>query len=50
MARNKFEGSKADMAEDRKNAKKRGMSLKTWEKSPADKKMDAKMAKKKGKK
>lgn len=44
MAR--FEGSKADKAEDRKGAKKAGMSLKAWEKSAADKRMDAAAAKK----
>lgn len=35
-----FEGSARDMAEDKKLAKKRGMSLKDWEKSAADKKHD----------
>lgn len=38
----KWEGSKRDLAEDKRMAKKRGMSLKTWEKSAADKKHDAK--------
>jgi hypothetical protein len=37
----KFEGSKADKAQDRKGAKKAGMSLKAWERSAADKKADA---------
>ena len=36
-----FEGSKADIREDKAQAKKRGMSMKAWEKSPADKRMDA---------
>ena len=35
-----FEGSAADMAQDKKLAKKRGMSLKAWEKSSADEKHD----------
>ena len=35
-----FEGSFMDMAQDKKLAKKRGMSLKAWEKSPADAKHD----------
>lgn len=47
----KWEGSKADMAMDRKGAKKAGVSLKKWEGSPADRKMDAKaMKKRRGKK
>ncbi len=36
-----IEGSKKDMAEDKKFAKKAGMSMKKWEKSPADKRHDA---------
>jgi hypothetical protein len=36
----KFEGSKTDEKMDKKEAKKRGMSMKSWEKSAADKKMD----------
>ena len=36
-----YEGSKADKAEDKAQAKKRGVGMKAWEKSPADKKMDA---------
>ena len=40
----RLEGSKADMAEDKKMAKKRNMSLKDWEKSPEDAAMDAKEA------
>jgi hypothetical protein len=36
----KFEGSAEDMAQDKKLAKKRGMSLKAWEKSSADEKHD----------
>lgn len=35
------EGSAKDLREDKKLAKARGMSLKTWEKSAADKKHDA---------
>lgn len=37
----KFEGPKADKADDRANSKKLGMSLKAYERSPADKKKDA---------
>lgn len=37
----KYEGSKRDKAEDRKQAKKRGVTLKSWEGSAADRKMDA---------
>jgi hypothetical protein len=37
----KGEGSKADIREDKSQAKKRGMIMKAWEKSPADKKADA---------
>lgn len=42
MAKKSYEGSAADMAADKKQAKKRGMSLKAWEKSPSDMAMDAK--------
>ena len=35
-----FEGSPADVREDKKQARARGMSLKQWEKSSADKKHD----------
>ena len=42
MAKKPYEGSPADMAVDRKQAKKRGISLKKWESSAADDKMDAK--------
>lgn len=35
------EGSKEDVAEDKRDAKKAGMSMKKWEKSDADKKQDA---------
>lgn len=38
----KWEGSAKDMAEDRKMAKARGMSLDQWENSAADKKHDSK--------
>jgi len=37
----KFEGSPEDRREDKKNAKKLGMPLKTYEQSAADKKKDA---------
>lgn len=36
----KYEGSAADRAQDKKMAKKKGMSLKTYEKSGIDKKAD----------
>lgn len=36
----KFEGSKKDMSQDKKLAKKHGMSMKSWEKSKMDKKHD----------
>ena len=35
-----FEGSAKDIREDKKLAKKRGMSMKDWEASDADKKHD----------
>ena len=35
-----FEGSAKDVREDKKLAKKRGMSMKEWEASPADAKQD----------
>lgn len=38
----KWEGSKEDKDEDKKLAKKHGMTMKQWEKSDADKKHDAK--------
>lgn len=38
----KWEGSKEDKGEDKKLAKKHGMSMKNWEKSAADKKHDMK--------
>ncbi len=41
MARGKYEGSKADEANDKRMAKKKGVPLKKWEASAADKKMDA---------
>lgn len=46
-SRNGGEGSAKDMAEDKKMAKARGMSMAQWERSAADKKHDApkKMAK-----
>ena len=37
----KFEGSPADIREDKRQAKKRGMSMKQWEASPEDKAHDA---------
>jgi hypothetical protein len=36
----KYEGSKADKIEDKKGAKRTGMTLKQWEKSPQDRKQD----------
>lgn len=42
------EGSAKDMAEDKKLAKARGMSMAQWERSAADKKHDAPQAMKKG--
>jgi hypothetical protein len=36
----RFEGSKADQREDRKNSKRLGMSLKQYERSPQDRKAD----------
>ena len=42
MAKKPYEGSKKDMASDKKNAKKRGMSVADWESSAADDAMDAK--------
>lgn len=36
----RYEGSKTDIAKDRREAEKRGMSMKEWERSPADKRMD----------
>ncbi len=45
-----WEGSKADEAKDKREAKKRGMSMSSWEKSPMDKKMDKAASKKMKKK
>ena len=42
MKKNKLEGSKKDMREDRAMAKKAGMSMDKWERSAADKKHDTK--------
>lgn len=41
MAKGRYEGSKADKADDKRQAKKRGVSLKAWEGSAADRKRDA---------
>ena len=46
MAMKKYEGSKKDMAEDKKASKKAGMSMKAYEGSPADMKKDKAGAKK----
>ena len=35
-----FEGTKKDIKEDKLMAKKKGMSMRNWEKSPADAKHD----------
>jgi len=43
-----FEGSKKDMALDKKGAKKAGMSMKKWEGSAADEKMDKSLGFKRG--
>lgn len=45
----KWEGSKADKALDKREAKKRGISVKKWEGSKADERMDKAAAKKKRK-
>ena len=41
MAKGRYEGSAADKAADKKNAKRAGMSVKAWEGSAADRKKDA---------
>lgn len=46
MTMKKFEGSKADKAKDKREAKKRGMPMKKWEGSKADEKMDRAAVKK----
>lgn len=42
-----YEGSKADKADDKRQAKRRGMSVKAWEGSAADRKRDAAKSKRK---
>lgn len=42
----KYEGSKADKVSDKKQAKKRDISISKWEGSKADNKMDKAAAKK----
>ena len=37
----KYEGSKADRIQDKKGAKRAGVSLKKWEKTAEDRKQDA---------
>lgn len=46
MTMAKWEKSKADAREDKRNAKKAGMSTKQWEGSPGDKKADRAAVKK----
>lgn len=46
----KYEGSKADKASDKREAKKRGMPVSKWEGSAADNRMDKAAQKKKKKK
>lgn len=41
MAKGKFEGSRKDEAQDRKLAKKHGMSMSKWERSGMDRKHDS---------
>ena len=45
MAKTPKEGSARDVAEDKRMAKAKGMSMKQWERSAADKKHDAPMKK-----
>lgn len=45
----KYEGSKADKASDKREAKKRGIPVSKWEDSAADKRKDSAAAKKKKK-
>ena len=40
MAKDTWEGSAKDVKQDKKLAKKKGMTMKAWESSPADKKHD----------
>jgi hypothetical protein len=40
MAKGRFEGSPADKREDRKGAKKMGVSMKAYERSATDKRKD----------
>lgn len=37
----KYEGSATDRANDKREAKKRGLTMAQWEKTAADKRMDA---------
>ena len=41
MRKPRYEGSPADKAQDKKMAKRKGMTLKAYERSGLDKKMDA---------
>jgi hypothetical protein len=50
MPKKPREGSARDLAEDKKMAKARGMSMKAWERSDADKQHDAPMKSRGGKK
>lgn len=53
MTQKKYENTTQDKCNDKREAKKHGMSVKVWEKSDMDKKMDKvavkKMNKRKGK-
>jgi hypothetical protein len=50
MKKSSYEKSSADKSKDKREAGKRGMSMKKWEGSPADNRMDRAAMKKMGKK